>query len=130
MTEGNKPCGAVGTLFILGGTDGQEPVPLPYRRTSVPLWRAWMGAAFETGARIVGKWENTHASVSTVFIGVDKTNMPPLLFVTLLEIADFAFTMRYETWHDAEIGHDVLIRLVAAYFAVVAYPGKREESVS
>lgn len=94
-------------LFILN--DRNEPVPLP--ESDLLRWGRWLDVALESGRRVVGHTQVGDFVVTTLFGGCDQNweNGPPVLFETTVresgERRDL-LTRRYETWGDAEIGHE------------------------
>jgi len=89
--------------------DGHDVVPLPDFET----WAVW----FETADRTVATTVTEHATISTVFLGLDHGfgSGRPVLFETMVfggVMSDHS--ARYHTWADAERGHRSVVAQVRA----------------
>ncbi len=75
-------------------------------------WARW----FETADRQVAKTAvSDEVNVSTVFLGLDHSfgTGPPLLFETMIfGVEHDQYQDRYETWGQAETGHEKAVALV------------------
>ena len=88
-------------------------------RVAVPVedFMEW-AQRFETQSeeRIVAQITIGEVFVSTVFIGLDhnfQVDGPPLIYETMIFGGDFdQYQYRYSTWTEAEVGHDVAVRMV------------------
>ena len=87
--------------------DGQKPVECP----DLMKWGTWM----ETAERRVAKTViSDEVNVSTVFLGLDHSfgEGSPLLFETMIFGGEHdQYQDRYETWEQAEAGHEKAVRL-------------------
>jgi len=78
-------------------------------------WAMW----FETADRHVAKTSvNDEVNVSTVFLGLDHSfgSGPPLLFETMIFGGEHdQYQDRYETWDQAEVGHEEAVKLATVH---------------
>lgn len=92
--------------YILDGTLAKiEP--------SILAWGKW----YESADRLVAHTQLEHATVSTVFLGVDHTFIgigDPLLFETMVFLKDGGYgqVARYFTWGEAEHGHKQIVDVI------------------
>ncbi len=81
------------------------------KSASLEEWAKW----FETAERHVAKTTiNDNVNVSTVFLGLDHSfgDGPPLLFETMIFGGKHdQYQERFETWEQAETGHQVAVEL-------------------
>lgn len=105
----NRPPGGRGLPFWV--LDYHTPMLVP----GVTYWARWFEWASRNDRRRVGltKFPNYDRYVSTVFLGIDHgfNNKVPLLFETMMldhEGMDQDM-MRYATWEEAQIGHDMMV---------------------
>jgi len=88
--------------------DGHEAKPVDLME-----WVQW----FETANRQVAKTAiNDDVKVSTVFLGLDHSfgDGPPLLFETMIFGGEHdQYQERFETWEQAEVGHNVAVELAS-----------------
>ena len=84
---------------------------IPKEVDDIIEWGQW----FKENKRHVDQTDITEdIQVSTVFLGIDHAFMggPPLLFETMIFGGDHDnYQERYETWEEAEIGHQKAIEL-------------------
>ena len=89
--------------------EGHNPVGVD----DIITWGKW----FETADRHVAKTAiNDEINVSTVFLGLDHSfgGGPPLLFETMIFGGEHdQYQDRYETWAQAEIGHEKAVVLAS-----------------
>lgn len=94
-------------LFILNSNNEPEPMP----ESELIRWGKWLETAEVSGRRIVGDTTIGVFHVRTIFGGCDNNwdGGIPVLFETRVteggERRDL-FLRRYETWVQAEVGHE------------------------
>lgn len=103
-------------LWIL---DGKTPVPVK----DVLEWGRWFEETARAGKRHVAQTDlGDGVRVSTVFLGIDHNygSGAPILFETMVfglsEPGSWTDDMqeRYETWQQAEQGHEMMLRRTQA----------------
>ena len=94
-------------LYILDSDNRPEPMP----EDELIRWGKWLDTAEASGRRIVGKTAIGDFLIRTVFGGCDNNwdGGTPVLFETRVteggERRDL-YLRRYETWAQAEVGHE------------------------
>lgn len=100
-------------LYILDGNNFPEPMP----ESDLVRWGQWLDTAEASGRRIVGESDVENFHIRTVFGGCDNnwSGGAPVLFETRVtegsERRDL-YLRRYETWPQAEMGHEEVCRKI------------------
>jgi hypothetical protein len=100
-------------LYILDSNNQPEPMA----EDELIRWGKWLDTAEASGRRIVAESDVANFYIRTVFGGCDNNwdGGTPVLFVTRVtengERRDL-FLRRYETWAQAEAGHEEVCRVI------------------
>lgn len=96
-------------MYIL---DGKEVVPAPDFET----WAMWFG----THDRQVALTDIGPISISTIFVGLERDIFETIIFRGGLP----AEQSRYDTWEEAEAGHEAYVARVRAEIVASAKEGE------